>query len=106
MSRDAEANAMSDPMVARRESAVAVGGGRIAPPVRKPSGASSLLDRVAQTGRFRSVGRPEIPQEDHPAERYEDIPRAPKPAPTRTESLLGVQSDEDQLEIPAFLRRQ
>jgi len=69
----------------------------------RTKGVPGLLERVAQTGRFRPTGRGY--DEDAPSA-ADAAPRvAPKPAQAR-ESLLGPQSEEDQLEIPAFLRRQ
>jgi cell division protein FtsZ len=106
LTRDPEARARAEQMVARRDAVAPVaaqGGGRAAP--RKP--AQGLLERVAQTGRFRPTGRPHEAMSIEPAasepEHADETSKAPRPAPTR-DTLLP--SEEDQLEIPAFLRRQ
>ncbi|MFO1186307.1 MAG: cell division protein FtsZ [Alphaproteobacteria bacterium] len=90
-----EIEEIAEPVVARREAAAAGQGlARQAPSPRKTG--PGLLERVAQTGRFRPQGT-RAETEEFPAE--SDLQRAQRPA-------QPLQSEEDQLEIPAFLRRQ
>ena len=70
------------------------------PQVRK--GMPGLLERVAQTGRFRATGRPD---EEAAADSVETAQRS-APKPQQASALLSQRDEEDQLEIPAFLRRQ
>jgi cell division protein FtsZ len=95
-----------DPAVARREAAQAAAQQAPKPAARR---GPNLLERVAQTGRFRPTGARTSSEADDDATIPEPSDAAPrqaaKPAPAR-DALLSSKDEEDQLEIPAFLRRQ
>jgi cell division protein FtsZ len=98
-----EVEAIVDPIVARREAAVAAQAISRAPPRKTGPG---LLERVAQTGRFRPTGRAVEADSVEGAPQIDRVDeRATKPGQSR-DVLLGPANEEDQLEIPAFLRRQ
>ena len=86
------------------------GVGGMAPPPRQPRrGVPRLLERVANSGLLMGTGRAHAKeaeaQTEIPEPRAETQGQQAKSAQPR-EPLVSPASDDDQLEIPAFLRRQ
>jgi len=97
----------ADVVLARREPAQALAAQAQQPPRPAPrKGMPGLLERVAQTGRFRSPGRPDEAEAAAAEASEPAAQRAAPPKPAQASTILSQQDEEDQLEIPAFLRRQ